>query len=375
MKIKVITKFAILIIILGFFIFFGTEKSFAAQEINLDAFYLSGPFKGQTIGDTQLEPLSRVALEATLLDPRGMGICDGTGTILRNTMAHAIGGDLKNIEYLEKGQRTFIDFEFETGTSGRKNVYWPIFYCSNVDDPKKAVSAVNFDGSKIKFDHETVGAGTCNVSNARWGASSGEIGKSLDLKVDGTIGCKGKEITFKIFKPGYFTPEQTIKGIFPAAYTTMEGGMPVFLGTGKWTPNKTGKFLFDAEVPGTESTGKFKARSSEISITEFGGGGNGGSTTTTTTTVTGEETFLPPFGIQGFTDLFDKIITWLMRIAIPIGVIMIVISGVLMVISQGTPQKVTQAKTIFRYAIIGLAIVLIGKGFITLLESIINIGK
>src|SRR3989338_6205978 len=142
---KTVTKFATLIIIFGFFIFFGTEKSFAAQEINFEAFYLSGPFKGQTIGDTQLEPLSRVALEATLLDPRGEGICDGTGTILRNTMAHAIGGDLKNVEYLEKGRRTFIDFEFETGTSGRKNVYWPIFYCSNVDEPKVAVLAVNYD--------------------------------------------------------------------------------------------------------------------------------------------------------------------------------------------------------------------------------------
>ncbi len=98
-----------------------------------------------------------------------------------------------------------------------------------------------------------------------------------------------------------------------------------------------------------------------------------GGVKTETKTITAEEEFGPPFGIESFTDLFSAILTWLMRIAVPIGVIIIVISGVMMLASGGNPQKVTQAKTILKYAIIGLIIIFIGKGFITLLESILNI--
>ncbi|MEK7138928.1 MAG: hypothetical protein AAB799_01985, partial [Patescibacteria group bacterium] len=57
-----------------------------------------------------------------------------------------------------------------------------------------------------------------------------------------------------------------------------------------------------------------------------------------------------------------------------IAVIMIVYAGVIFLTSRGEPAKVTQAKQILLYAVVGLAIIMIGKGFITLIESILNLG-
>ena len=347
-------------------LFFSSNISFA-KEINFEAFYSSGPFNGQTIGDTQLEPLSNVTLGATLLDSRGEEICSGTGTVLRYAMAHANGGDLKDVDYPKGGKGFGVNFEytFNSGTSGQRNVYWPVFFCSNEDEPKVAVLAVNYDGSKAKFDHTTVVAGSCVISNARWSSSQVNLNESVGMKVDGTLGCKGKEATFQILTPGNFRVKKEIKANFPASQGGISQGMPVFTATTNWTPSEKGTFLFDVQVFGTESIGKFKSRSGNLNV------GSGG----TVTEVTRSEEFLPPYGISGFTDLFDKILTWLIRIAVPIGVIMITIAGALMLISQGNAQKVTQAKAVLRYAIIGLAIIFIGKGFITLLESIINLGK
>ncbi|PIR41067.1 MAG: hypothetical protein COV31_02905 [Candidatus Yanofskybacteria bacterium CG10_big_fil_rev_8_21_14_0_10_46_23] len=80
-----------------------------------------------------------------------------------------------------------------------------------------------------------------------------------------------------------------------------------------------------------------------------------------------------PIKIGSFTGIIEVVFDWLVKIAIPIGVIMIVLSGVLMLVSQGNPAKVSQAKMILLYSIIGLAIVLVGKGFIEIIKSFLNL--
>ena len=109
--------------------------------------------------------------------------------------------------------------------------------------------------------------------------------------------------------------------------------------------------------------------------------------TTPTPTPTGTPT--PPGGNQGFsfsipnplkggaTDLggLVKVLAqWLFNLAIPIAVIMIVYAGVLFLTAQGSEQKVTKAKDVLKYAVIGLAIILIGSGFVTLIQSILELG-
>lgn len=77
--------------------------------------------------------------------------------------------------------------------------------------------------------------------------------------------------------------------------------------------------------------------------------------------------------ITTLTNLIDVIATWIFNISIPIVVIMIIYSGIIFLTSQGNPGKVQQAKGILWYALVGLAIVLIGRGFVELVNSILNL--
>lgn len=81
-----------------------------------------------------------------------------------------------------------------------------------------------------------------------------------------------------------------------------------------------------------------------------------------------------PLQANDLLQLIDTIATWLFNIAIPITVAMIVYSGVVFLISRGDTGKITQARKILLYAVVGFTIILIGKGFITLIESILNLG-
>jgi len=77
---------------------------------------------------------------------------------------------------------------------------------------------------------------------------------------------------------------------------------------------------------------------------------------------------------QSLTDLLDTLARWLMNIAIPIAVLLIIYSGLIYVTSRGDPKKVTQAQGILRAVVIGLVIIFIGKGFISLIRSILELG-
>jgi hypothetical protein len=82
-----------------------------------------------------------------------------------------------------------------------------------------------------------------------------------------------------------------------------------------------------------------------------------------------------PIESEDFLELIGQITTWIFNLAIPIAVAMIVYAGVMFLISRGDISKITKAKNILLYAVIGLTIIFIGKGFITLIESILNLGK
>lgn len=87
--------------------------------------------------------------------------------------------------------------------------------------------------------------------------------------------------------------------------------------------------------------------------------------------------FQVPNPLQGdaetVADLVGLIIKWLFSIAIPIAVAVIVYSGILFLTSKGNPAQVTKAKQFLTYAVIGLAIILVGSGFISLIRSILEL--
>lgn len=97
-------------------------------------------------------------------------------------------------------------------------------------------------------------------------------------------------------------------------------------------------------------------------------GGGGGSTTT-------QYTFnlLNPIGVENFQDLINIIGKWIFNLAIPIAVIIIIYAGVLMLTAGGVPARFQKGAKALWYAVLGLAVVLIGKGFVTLVQSILSL--
>lgn len=83
----------------------------------------------------------------------------------------------------------------------------------------------------------------------------------------------------------------------------------------------------------------------------------------------------PPIAIPSFVELINAIGRWIFNLSIPIAVIIIIYAGIKMLISQGEPAKVTKAKDMLRYAIWGLVVIFIGKGFISLVKSILQLGS
>lgn len=79
-------------------------------------------------------------------------------------------------------------------------------------------------------------------------------------------------------------------------------------------------------------------------------------------------------GTTSIFDVLDKLTSFLLNISIPIAVILIIYAGILFLTSAGNSGRITQAKSIMWYTILGFSVILIGKGFFLLIESILNLG-
>lgn len=118
----------------------------------------------------------------------------------------------------------------------------------------------------------------------------------------------------------------------------------------------------EPEKPGGGITGAGGSTGGE------GSTGKPGETKTTTFEVRN------PIAADNFIDLVKIIGQWIFNLAIPIAVIMILYAGFLWLTAGARPANVAKAKTVFWYAILGLVIIFIGQGFLTLIKSILELG-
>ncbi len=79
-----------------------------------------------------------------------------------------------------------------------------------------------------------------------------------------------------------------------------------------------------------------------------------------------------PLNATSFTELIGGIIDWVVAIGILIAVIMIIYSGILFMTSGGKEESVTKARKALTWSIIGLAVLLIGRGWIGIVKSLIG---
>lgn len=76
---------------------------------------------------------------------------------------------------------------------------------------------------------------------------------------------------------------------------------------------------------------------------------------------------------ENVLDILAIIANFIFQLGVPVAVIVIIYSGILFLVSSDKPAIVQKATNGLKYAAIGLAVLLIGKGFVSLIQSILSI--
>jgi len=69
-------------------------------------------------------------------------------------------------------------------------------------------------------------------------------------------------------------------------------------------------------------------------------------------------------------ELIDKIITYVFYLALAVVPVLVITGGALIMTAGGSPERVKKGKTIILYTVIGLIIVLLSKGLISLVKFV-----
>lgn len=76
---------------------------------------------------------------------------------------------------------------------------------------------------------------------------------------------------------------------------------------------------------------------------------------------------------ENIFDVLGIIATFIFQLGVPVAVIIIIYSGILYLVAGGRPAVVQKATRGLVYSLLGLAILLIGKGFVSLIQSILSV--
>jgi hypothetical protein len=80
-----------------------------------------------------------------------------------------------------------------------------------------------------------------------------------------------------------------------------------------------------------------------------------------------------PLRAQSFEELVVNIVNFILTLAIPIVVLMIIIGGFYFVTAAGETSKITTGKNIILWSMIGFIIILLAKGLIAAIKEIFGI--
>ena len=82
---------------------------------------------------------------------------------------------------------------------------------------------------------------------------------------------------------------------------------------------------------------------------------------------------IPPGRFSDFMQLVNAIGFYVFRIALPVALAVIIYAGVKLLLARGNASEVGEAKNILWWAIVGVAVIVIGSGFICLIKNVIGI--
>jgi len=80
-----------------------------------------------------------------------------------------------------------------------------------------------------------------------------------------------------------------------------------------------------------------------------------------------------PLGTTSFTVLLNRILDFLIKIAMPISAAAIAYAGFLFLTSEGEERKIREAKTTLFWTLIGVLIVLGSKGLVLIIKDLLGV--
>lgn len=80
-----------------------------------------------------------------------------------------------------------------------------------------------------------------------------------------------------------------------------------------------------------------------------------------------------PLTADTFEEVLDRLINFIFWVGITVAPVMLIIAGFMLVTAMGDPKRVETAKKMILYTLIGLAIVILAKGLIAVLKSILGV--
>jgi len=83
--------------------------------------------------------------------------------------------------------------------------------------------------------------------------------------------------------------------------------------------------------------------------------------------------FQNPLEYETFGELIDAIIKFIFYIAVVIAPLMAIIGAFYILTAGGDPKKIGTGKNIIIYTLIGLAIIMLARGLIAMIESLIGV--
>ncbi|HUV81346.1 MAG TPA: hypothetical protein VMW21_02440 [Patescibacteria group bacterium] len=79
-----------------------------------------------------------------------------------------------------------------------------------------------------------------------------------------------------------------------------------------------------------------------------------------------------PLGYEEFSDLILAIANFIFTIALALAPLLIVVGGIYIIAAQGDPAKIQNGKNIILYTLIGLLVIFLSRGLISLLRTAIG---
>lgn len=80
-----------------------------------------------------------------------------------------------------------------------------------------------------------------------------------------------------------------------------------------------------------------------------------------------------PLRACSFADLINSIIDFIFTIAIAITPIMVIVGGFMFITGGGDPAKITRAKQLLLWTVIGLTVILLAKSLVAVLRNVLGI--